>query len=310
MSPIIVNGFPNTEVPKVDWVDLGLSVKWMKKNIGADKITDYGNYYAWGDVEPKSDYSWSTYKWANGAYNKLTKYCPTDKTDYWDGDGAPDNITTLEPEDDVATVTLGEGYRMPTKEECDELIALPNKWTTVNGVSGRMLVKESDVISDPNIEVLSDGFYFYDSNYPEFNDGNSIDLNDELSLDGIKYLSKSEFATYLTTYLSKNYDYEGTVNIDTMIFSDETHETPLVYGTDYSFGILPEFNEGTMLFIPAAGRWGGTSLDNEGTGGCVWYSTLNPTYPDVAMNLFFVSGECDVSSSGRYGGCSARAVIY
>ena len=38
-------------------VDLGLSVKWAPYNVGASKPTEYGNYYAWGEIEPKTDYS-------------------------------------------------------------------------------------------------------------------------------------------------------------------------------------------------------------------------------------------------------------
>ena len=44
-----------------EYVDLGLSVKWATCNVGANKPEDYGNYYAWGEVEPKEVYSWSTY---------------------------------------------------------------------------------------------------------------------------------------------------------------------------------------------------------------------------------------------------------
>ena len=33
-----------------EWVDLGLSVKWAKCNIGASASSDYGTYFAWGDA--------------------------------------------------------------------------------------------------------------------------------------------------------------------------------------------------------------------------------------------------------------------
>ena len=63
-------------------VDMGTSVKWAAYNVGATRPEEYGNYNAWGETETKTNYNWSTYKWCNGDYNKLTKYCPTDKTDY------------------------------------------------------------------------------------------------------------------------------------------------------------------------------------------------------------------------------------
>lgn len=125
-------------------VDLGVTIKgtgynllWADCNLGTDKSEEYGDYYAWGETETKSDYSWSTYKWANGAHNKLTKYCPTDKTDYWDGTGSPDGKMVLDPEDDVAHVKLGGNWRMPTEAEQDAL-RTQCTWTktTKNGVSG------------------------------------------------------------------------------------------------------------------------------------------------------------------------------
>ena len=106
------------------WVDLGLpsSIKWASCNVGAEKPEDYGNYYAWGEVLPKEDYSWATYKYANGTYwydPKLTKYCnDASKGD----DGFTDNKTTLEPEDDAAYFNWGGSWRMPTYAEWDELL--------------------------------------------------------------------------------------------------------------------------------------------------------------------------------------------
>lgn len=55
-------------------VDLGLSVKWATCNVGANSPEEYGDYFAWGETEPKSSYDFTTYKWCNGSYNTLTKY--------------------------------------------------------------------------------------------------------------------------------------------------------------------------------------------------------------------------------------------
>ena len=98
-----------------EYVDLGLSVKWATFNVGALSPEDLGAYYAWGETEPKTDYSWSTYKWCNGSYNTQTKY---NTSTYY---GTVDNKTTLDPEDDVAHVKWGGNWRMPTKAEQDEL---------------------------------------------------------------------------------------------------------------------------------------------------------------------------------------------
>ena len=48
-------------------VDLGLSVKWATFNLGATKPQASGDFFSWGETEPKSNYSWSTYKWCDGS---------------------------------------------------------------------------------------------------------------------------------------------------------------------------------------------------------------------------------------------------
>ena len=53
---------PPTPQPTMEYVDLGLSVKWATCNLGATKPSDYGHYYAWGETEPKAEYTWATYK--------------------------------------------------------------------------------------------------------------------------------------------------------------------------------------------------------------------------------------------------------
>ena len=116
-----------------EFVDLGLSsgTKWATMNVGATSPEEYGDYYAWGEIEEKEEYSWSTYKWCNGSENTLTKYC-TD-SDY----GNVDNKTVLDPEDDVAHVKWGGSWRMPTSDEQKELYENCTwTWTTQNGVNG------------------------------------------------------------------------------------------------------------------------------------------------------------------------------
>ena len=104
--------------PVTGAVDLGLSVKWASFNVGATAPEEYGDYFAWGETESKTDYSWSSYKWCNGDYNKLTKYCLGDQSYYWNGEGTPDGKTVLDPEDDPAITNWGGTWRTPTDAEC------------------------------------------------------------------------------------------------------------------------------------------------------------------------------------------------
>lgn len=115
------------------WVDLGLpsGLKWATCNVGASSPEEPGGYYAWGETEEKNDYDLDTYKWCKGSYDTMTKYCTN--SDY----GTVDNRTTLDPSDDVARVKWGGSWRMPTKEEFDELIDNCTwEWTTQGGKSG------------------------------------------------------------------------------------------------------------------------------------------------------------------------------
>ena len=115
------------------YVDLGLSVKWATCNVGATTPEGYGNYYAWGETTPQTTYDWSTYKYCNGEWNRMTKYCID--SEY----GRVDNKTTLELSDDAAHVNWGGSWRMPTLAEQEELMDTNNctwTWTTQNGVEG------------------------------------------------------------------------------------------------------------------------------------------------------------------------------
>ena len=121
-----------------DYVDLGLpsGTKWATCNVGADSPEDYGDYFAWGETQPKDYYNWSNYQYCNGSQNTMTKYCNNSSYGY---NGFTDNLTTLLPEDDAATANWGSGWRMPTKEEWQELYNNTTvTWTTQNGVSGRL----------------------------------------------------------------------------------------------------------------------------------------------------------------------------
>ena len=75
---------------------------WATSNLCEDGLCsnpeDYGDYYAWGETEPKLNYSWSTYKWCKGNSSTMTKYCNESNYGY---NGFTDNKTVLAPEDDV-----------------------------------------------------------------------------------------------------------------------------------------------------------------------------------------------------------------
>lgn len=103
-----------------DYVDLGLSVKWASCNLGASTPAGKGGYYAWGETSTKTKYTEENY-----AY-------------YKEGSGYTDigeNIAGTQY--DAATVNLGKDWRMPTKDEVQELIdKCTFTYGKVDGVKG------------------------------------------------------------------------------------------------------------------------------------------------------------------------------
>ena len=101
-------------------VDLGLpsGLLWAKSNMGTTVPTEIGDYYAWGETSPKKKYHGNNYKHYTGSDLDIKKYNEKD----WK--------TVLELEDDAANANLGVGYRIPTREDWQEL--LDNcKWEAV-----------------------------------------------------------------------------------------------------------------------------------------------------------------------------------
>lgn len=100
-----------------EYVDLGLpsGTLWATCNVGADKPEEFGDYFAWGEILPKKEYTWKNYKWSKGSEKTQTKYCTT--KDY----GTVDDLTMLEPADDAATANWGSDWRIPTSAEFNEL---------------------------------------------------------------------------------------------------------------------------------------------------------------------------------------------
>ncbi|MBR6198593.1 MAG: fimbrillin family protein [Bacteroidaceae bacterium] len=111
------------------YVDFGFpsGTKWATMNLGASTPTAVGDYYAWGETKPQTDnaYSWESYKWKgekiyNDAVNSyccgVTKYSVSDEY------GVIDNLTALEADDDAVIQNWGGAWRMPNREEAQELV--------------------------------------------------------------------------------------------------------------------------------------------------------------------------------------------
>ena len=120
--------------------DLGLSVIWADKNVGADKTEDVGGYYAWGVTDEYA--APFTYKWFNEDGSKAKKYV---SQHYHSESGTADGLTVLVAADDVASATSEGEWRMPTKKEIDELKALDClEGYELNGKKGLLFVGNGD----------------------------------------------------------------------------------------------------------------------------------------------------------------------
>lgn len=136
-----------------EFVDLGLSVKWATMNVGADSISGYGDYVAWGATEPlyKPGYaqsespSWKIsggYNYVNTPYQtanttsysstKWTKYLGSTTSSYQDASASVYDAlkTTLDMADDAARINWGGRWRIPAIEEIEEMCDTDNcTWT-------------------------------------------------------------------------------------------------------------------------------------------------------------------------------------
>lgn len=134
----ILTGGSVTPDPAHESVDLGLpsGTLWATCNVGATAPEEYGDYFAWAETVPNKDfYQWSTtpYVVIEDGQVHFTKYNTKESL------GPVDNKTELDPEDDAAYVNWGEEWRMPSKEQIDELSANCTwAWTQVNGVNGQL----------------------------------------------------------------------------------------------------------------------------------------------------------------------------
>ena len=151
--------FPLTYFDKFnghDYVDLGLSVVWATCNVDAIHPAGSGGFYAWGELNEKPKYEWSNYLWADGVYDKLTKYCTNEAY------GTFDNARFLADDDDVAHQKWGGAWRLPNKAEMEELCNQANcssVWTIENGVVGRKFTSKKEGYTDKSIFLPAYGFY-------------------------------------------------------------------------------------------------------------------------------------------------------
>jgi len=251
-------GIPKSHVPE-GFVDFGLPSGnlWAKCNIGAENETEYGDYFAWGEIEPKINYTLDSYKYFRGSgfakYNQL------------------DNLTILQPEDDIAYQTNNE-WRMPRQNDFVELVANTTRESVENyqnsGVNGTIFYK---TIIDAE-SFIKNGVTLY-MHLVTFDDVyyDPVELH-EVSADLWSFFFEGATIEYLNAWISRLSQGEVT-DIRTIIFTDPFGNTPAVYGVDYGFR-EKSVDTSINMFIPCGGYKSGTNIENRGEIWHLWMSKL------------------------------------
>lgn len=182
-------------IDRSGYVDLGIyCVLWADKNLGADNIGDFGNLYAWGELEPKKKYT-------EEYYNPGEDYYVYDW--YWD-QGIKHNLYSLNNDNDPSYVE-NRHIGMPDIFDYKRLVEKCH-WestTDYNGKAGYIVYKKYDedgytysTSKDPHIffpveydpeQGHFDNASMYWSRYAQYNSddniGDGIGMNLELDLD-------------------------------------------------------------------------------------------------------------------------------
>lgn len=216
---------PGVPVPN-NCVDLGLAsgLLWAKYNIGTTKPTEPGDYYAWGETSTKKEYYSTNYKYFKAKYNiEVLKY------------NEKDGKEVLELEDDAARANLGVGYRIPTKEDWEELLD-DCKWEAVTTTLSEII--------DPSQKKVIARWKVTGPN------GNSIVLPMTGGFKADGWGVQPDYDIYYTTAnlyppadeLSNEYKYQKAVALTWPMFAEETSsegiEEPSFKSIFRDFGIV------------------------------------------------------------------------
>lgn len=296
-------------------IDLGLpsGTKWACCNIGANSPEEYGDYYAWGEIETKSVYNWSTYKWSDGSQFSMNKYC--NNPDY----GNIDNKTLLEPEDDAAYMNWGPAWRMPTREQQDEIRNNCDWiWATYKNVTGMLIksrINDSFVFlpaagyisgaspsntadygyyqsASLDLDVSDDSYYFYFNSQGHYwNDfSTTVGRDVGFSVRPISITTSSTPISTITLHSPLNSIQVGeSVTLHPTIFPSDATNTALEWKSSkesvatVSNGLVTGVGEGETIIIASATDGSGIS------GSCIVRVKKNDEIP-LGSNIFACRG--------------------
>lgn len=160
------------------YVDLGLpsGVKWATSNIGGSNPCDNGNYYAWSETATKSVYSENNSQTHGKSLSELYS------------DDIIDSSGNLTIRHDAASANWGANWRMPRKNEFDEIINLCKcKWVSYNEKNGILVIGPNnksiffpaggncyECLGKPYNNNLNQQCYYWSAGYFEHSDGSGF----------------------------------------------------------------------------------------------------------------------------------------
>ena len=178
------NGGGNGQHNGHGYVDLGLpsGVKWATCNVGASKPEDYGDYFAWGETSPKAEYTYE---------NSLT--CGEQMSD-----------VSGNAQYDAATANWGGSWKMPTREQMEELVEHCEwEWTQVNGVYGSKVIgPNGSCIFFPAAGGRYGSSLYNDGTYGLYWSSTPYDYDNDYYAYGLSFLNGYEYVRY-------HYRYDG-----------------------------------------------------------------------------------------------------
>jgi hypothetical protein len=197
---VTVNPVTNQKTPAgLVAVDMGNGLKWANMNVGAESVTDYGDYFAWGATKPfyvgrdaygnaftghwidgKTGYDWANYPFMQSGQSDryhITKYTFADgqTSGIWydggtfkgdNGDGVEHkDFASYDYADDAARANWGGNWRTPTDAEWTWLRENCTwTWQTdynSTGIKGMLVRSKIDGYTDNTIFLPAAGYRIY-----------------------------------------------------------------------------------------------------------------------------------------------------
>lgn len=130
-----------------EYVTIG-DLKWAKKNVGAETAKDWGDYFAWGETEPR----YTSYT-SNGTTLTFAGWKTAHSKGYSENDFPTYTGSTLDAEHDAATANWGGNWRTPTKEEFEAMYNATT-WTWDDTDNGYYVTKKDEELNSEKSNAL------------------------------------------------------------------------------------------------------------------------------------------------------------